>query len=159
MMKKIILSTLLISFFSQASNIDEQNEWYLAKNGMYIIRDSINDGLVATLETSRDGMLNIYIQYLDVDDCKNKDGMSSSHDPLYVNGTLVKFAQACNNDWRTFYPISMEGSNYIIREFMRKSNVEIMTYDKSFKALFSAKGFTKIYNEKQKITTIEKNAI
>ncbi len=83
----------------------------------------------------------------------------SSHDPLYINGTLVKFAQACNNDWRTFYPISMEGTNHIIREFMRKSNVEVMTYDKSFKPLFSAKGFTKIYNEKQKEITIEKNAI
>ena len=158
-MNKIILSTLLLSFFSQASIIDEQNEWYLAKNGMYIIRDSINDGLIATLEKSRDGMLNIYIQYVDIDGCRDKNGVSSSHDPLYINGTLVKFAQACNNDWRTFYPISMEGTNHIIREFMRKSNVEVMTYDKSFKALFSAKGFTKIYNEKQKEITIERNAI
>lgn len=158
-MNKIILSTLLLSFFSQASIIDEQNEWYLAKNGMYIIRDSINDGLIATLEKSRDGMLNIYIQYVDIDGCKEKNGVSSSHDPLYINGTLVKFAQACNNDWRTFYPISTEGTNHIIREFMRKSNVEVMTYDKSFKALFSAKGFTKIYDKKQKEITIENNAI
>ncbi|WP_429215352.1 hypothetical protein, partial [Aeromonas veronii] len=132
---------------------------YLAKNGMYIIRDSINDGLIATLEKSRDGMLNIYIQYVDIDGCKEKNGVSSSHDPLYINGTLVKFAQACNNDWRTFYPISTEGTNHIIREFMRKSNVEVMTYDKSFKALFSAKGFTKIYDKKQKEITIENNAI
>ncbi|MFM5418446.1 hypothetical protein ACEUAV_06355 [Aeromonas veronii] len=158
-MNKIIISTLLLSFFSQASIIDEQNEWYLAKNGMYIIRDSINDGLIATLEKSRDGMLNIYIQYVDIDGCKEKNGVSSSHDPLYINGTLVKFAQACNNDWRTFYPISTEGTNHIIREFMRKSNVEVMTYDKSFKALFSAKGFTKIYDKKQKEITIENNAI
>ncbi|MDR5015332.1 hypothetical protein RF663_13965 [Aeromonas veronii] len=158
-MNKIIISTLLLSFFSQASIIDEQNEWYLAKNGMYIIRDSINNGLIATLEKSRDGMLNIYIQYVDIDGCKEKNGVSSSHDPLYINGTLVKFAQACNNDWRTFYPISTEGTNHIIREFMRKSNVEVMTYDKSFKALFSAKGFTKIYDKKQKEITIENNAI
>ncbi|WP_434429076.1 hypothetical protein [Aeromonas veronii] len=75
-MNKIILSTLLLSFFSQASIIDEQNEWYLAKNGMYIIRDSINDGLIATLEKSRDGMLNIYIQYVDIDGCKDKNGVS-----------------------------------------------------------------------------------
>lgn len=71
----------------------------------------------------------------------------------------MKFAQACNNDWRTFYPISTEGTNHIIREFMRKSNVEVMTYDKSFKALFSAKGFTKIHDKKQKEITIENNAI
>lgn len=159
MIDKIILATLFLSFFSHADNIDEQNQWYQAKNGMYVIRDTINDGYVATLEQSKNGTLNIYIQYVDIDGCKNKDGISGTHDPLYVNGVLVKFAQACNNEWRTFYPISQEGSNYIIKEFINKSNVEIMTYNKDFKLLFSANGFSKIYNKKQTQLTAERNAI
>lgn len=158
---KYLIALLGLVFTASAisDEISETNKWYMAQNGNYTIRDSINDGLIATLEKARDGKLNIYLKYFDEANCKDSDGSIKSHDPLSINGTLIKFGQSCNGNVHTFFPITMDGSNFIISEFKKKSNVEVSTYDKKFKALFSARGFNEVFIIENGRVNAEKNAL
>ncbi|EPX4131419.1 hypothetical protein ACW0FT_004615 [Vibrio alginolyticus] len=150
MFKKIILLSLAaLSSGVYADTSDEINEWYIAQNEQYLIRDSINDGYYANLSSNQRGDLNVYLQFWDETKCKTDGDKVMGHDPLYVNDKLVKYSQACNGSWRTFFPSTEAGRKYIVSQFKKKNLVEITTYKKDFKVLFSAKGFTKLFNEKR----------
>ncbi|QJT31047.1 MULTISPECIES: hypothetical protein [Aeromonas] len=158
---KIILA---ITFFtiatsSLAGEQEEMNKWYMAKSGDYTIRDSINDGIFASLSKTVSGGLNIYIQRYEPEKCKESEQTTHSHEPLNINGTLVKYGQACSGQWRTFFPITSAGTDYVISEFKRKKIVEVTTYDNSFKLLFSANGFVEAFNSTNSKRVAEKNAI
>lgn len=149
MRKLLILGCLFFSPLALSDSLSETNEWYIAKNGQYLIRDSINNGYFAMMGTNTVGDLNVYLQFWDNDGCQKDGNKVLNHDPLLVNGKLVKYSQACNGEWRTFFPSTEAGRKYLISEFKKKNLVEITTYDKNFKVLFSAKGFTKLFNAKK----------
>ena len=149
MKKFLILACLFFSPLTFSDSLSETNEWYIAKNGQYLIRDSINDGYFAMLGANTVGELNIYLQFWDKDSCQKDGDKVLTHDPLLVNNKLVKYSQSCYGEWRTFFPSTEAGRKYIVSEFKKKNIVEITTYSKNFKVLFSANGFTKIFNAKK----------
>ncbi|WP_434565678.1 hypothetical protein QFW85_10895 [Vibrio chagasii] len=148
-MKKITKCFLFLSsiFFSSSMYAEgEIEQWYLSKGGEYLVRESINGSLHSLLSTSKAGDLNVYIFMFD-SSCENKSTDVINHDPLYVNNKLVRFSQYCDDDRRYFYPSSEAGRNHMISEFKKRDFVEVKAHDNSYRTLFSAKGFTKIYND------------
>jgi len=147
---KIIKLTFLLSIFTASVSYAESEieEWYLSKSGDYLVRDSVNGTLHAQLANSKSGNPEVYIFMFD-SDCEGKESTITSHNPLYVNGTLVRYLQYCEGERRYFFPATTEGRKYLFSEFKNKSFVDISTHNKSFTAIFSAKGFSKSLKEIQ----------
>ena len=148
-MKNIMAVFLLLTsvMFSCISNAEAEIEsWYLSKGGEYLVRESIDGSLHSLLSTSKAGNVTVYMFMFDTS-CKDENSDVINHNPLYVNNTLVRFSQYCDGERRYFYPSSDAGRNHMINEFIKKDFVEVKAHDNSYTKLFSAKGFTKIYNE------------
>jgi len=125
---------------------DEVDAWYLSKGGEYLVRESINGYMHALMSTAKSGKPYVYLVAHDPD-CEKDPGNVIGHNPLYVNGVLTRYSQYCDGSRRYFLPATDAGRMHVINEFKQKKFVEITTHDGGFKALFSAKGFTDIYNK------------
>ncbi|AUW38442.1 hypothetical protein AL543_21015 [Vibrio mimicus] len=92
--------------------------------------------------------MTVYFQFWE-EECSSLlgDGVQA-HDPIKVNGQLVRMLQSCDGKWRTIFAASDKGRDYIINQFKKKNFVELKGYDDSYKLLFSAKNFTKLFNLK-----------
>ncbi|MBE4618264.1 hypothetical protein [Vibrio navarrensis] len=148
-MKNVMAVFLLFTsvIFSCVSNAEGEIEsWYLSKGGEYLVRESIDGSLYSLLSTSKAGDLTVYMFMFDAS-CKDENSDVINHNPLYVNNKLVRFSQYCDGERRYFFPSSDAGRNHIVNEFKKKEFVEVKAHDNSYTKLFSAKGFTKIYNE------------
>ena len=146
-----VISTFLLAFLSMNVGASDIDSWYQTKGGEYAIQEAIYGNLYATLANSQAGDLSIYLENWDEEGCKNVGEDVIGHDPLYINDKLIKISQNCNGNWRNYFPATSEGREYLLNEFVRKNNVVIRAYDDSYKFLFSAKGFSKIY-KKEKLT-------
>lgn len=147
-MKKIVRS--LIGAFAflvgTASAEGEVDAWYLSQSDEYMIRDSIHGRLHALMSVSKSGKPYVYIFMYD-SDCEKDDGNITSHNPLKINGVLTRYNQYCDGSRRYFLPATDAGREHVINEFKMKNFVEVTTHDETFRSLFSAKGFTAIYNK------------
>lgn len=140
----LLFSSMVVSGVSNAAG--EIESWYKSEGGEYLVRDSIHGELHSQLSTSKVGNISVYLFYLD-SSCEGKNSDVVAHDPLLINDKLVRYLQYCDGSRRYFFPATTEGRNYLINEFIKRDFVEIKTYNKDFSSLFSAKGFTKLYNQ------------
>lgn len=129
-----------------ASGESEVDAWYLSQGNEYMVRDSINGNLHALMSVSKAGTPYVYIFMYD-SDCEKDEGNIIPHNPLKINGVLTRYNQYCDGSRRYFLPATDAGREYLISEFKKKNFVEVATHDGSFRALFSAKGYTGVYNK------------
>ena len=94
----------------------EKEAWYLAKDGKYLIRDSLNGNLHGEINISKAGKTSIYFRMIN-DACKGLNSDVSALDPLYINGTLVKFNFYCDGNLSYIMPATDSGRDYLIKEF------------------------------------------
>lgn len=67
-------------------------------------------------------------------------------DSVRVNGTLVKmFVECISADKTLLSPRTVKGTNFIIHQFKRSNFVEVTIWGGEI--TYSAKGFTKLYNQ------------
>lgn len=148
-MKRVFIS-LIVGVFALGAGIasaeSEVDAWYLSKSDEYMVRDSINGNLHATMSTSKAGTPYVYI-FMHDSDCEKDDGNITTHNPLKINGVLTRYNQYCDGSRRYFLPATDAGREHLINEFKKRNFVEVATHDDSFRSLFSAKGFTDIYNK------------
>ncbi|MBE7927632.1 hypothetical protein [Pseudomonas saudiphocaensis] len=137
---------LMLSFPFSSWAESEIEAWYTSKGNEYLVRDSVHGNLHALLSISKGGEPFVYIIMFDKD-CKESSGNIFSHNPLYINGTLTQYQQYCDGERRYFMPATEAGRAHLIQEFKIKNFVEIETHDKSFKNIYSAKGFTSHLNK------------
>ncbi|EHD2271104.1 MULTISPECIES: hypothetical protein [Vibrio] len=141
--------TLILSILSfSAVSGSEVDAWYTSKGGDYLVKDSIHGVTYGLIGVSKAGDMTVYFQFWE-EECSSLlgDGVQA-HDPIKVNGQLVRMLQSCDGKWRTIFAASDKGRDYIINQFKKKNFVELKGYDDSYKLLFSAKNFTKLFNLK-----------
>ncbi len=125
---------------------ERMEEWYKTVEGQYAVMESVHGGLFATLAISHAGNIRVYLKALQPDHCAEYGERILDHDPLYVNGTLVKYSQQCHGEWNYFHATTAKGSEYLVEQFRTSRSVEVRTVeDISF--VFSAMGFIDAYNE------------
>ncbi|WP_104401800.1 hypothetical protein [Vibrio penaeicida] len=141
--------TLILSILSfSALSSSEVDAWYTSKGGDYLVKESIHGVAYGLIGVSKAGDMAVYFQFWE-EECFSLlgDGVKA-HDPIKVNNQLVRMLQSCNGNWRTIFAASDKGRKYIINQFKKKKFVELKGYDDSYRLLFSAKNFTKLFNLK-----------
>lgn len=144
--KNILLLVSTLLFSSSVFSESEVEAWYISKGNEYLVRDSVHGNLHALLSTAQSGKPFVYIFMFD-SDCKDASTNVMAHNPVYVNNTLTRYQQYCDGERRYFMPATEAGRAHIVKEFKLRDFVEIKTHDESFKAIFSAKGFTSYFNK------------
>lgn len=145
--KNLLLSFLFFSFSAFVIAEDEIDAWYLSKGGDYLVQESTKGNLFALLTRSKGGEIRIYFTMSDAS-CEKSDGKIIPHNPLSIDGKLVRFSQYCEPETQTrvFYPSSDEGAKYLLGEFKGKKFVNVMIHDGSYTFIFSAKNFSDVYS-------------
>ena len=123
-----------------------QEEWYTTASGDYSVRESLYGNLYATIYNSKGGKALIYLEQHSPKHCRENGERTILHDPLYANGTLVKFSQHCRGEWNLFFATTEAGSEYLLNQFKRSRSVEIKTLDGQV-TIFSAVGFLEHYRK------------
>lgn len=136
------VGALLLMLASVSAHAEPEREgWYLSTGGEYLVREKHNGNLHALLSTSRGGETVVYVYYFD-EDCKTETSNMQTHDPLEINGTLVRYQQYCDGDRRYFLPATEAGRAYLLQAFRSSNQVEFVMLDQTTRFLFSARGFT-----------------
>ncbi len=141
---KSLVVALAFSFPALAEG--ETEAWYLSNGDELLVQESLHQSLYALLSVSEANEVSVYL-FFDDEDCLTESGDIYDHNPLLINNQLVKISQYCDEERRYFFPSSKKGRDYLINEFKRRNVVEVKSHDESFRTLFSAKGFTKLYRE------------
>lgn len=150
LLKKLLKKScaLLVASSIAASSLsfaDERKEgWYTTVSGDYSVRESLYGFIYATLGTSKGGDARIYLESYSPDHCRENGERVIEHNPLYINGTLVKFAQHCRGEWNLFFAVTKAGSDHLVNQFKRSRSVEVKTLDGTA-LIFSAMGFSDHY--------------
>ena len=146
--KSVLLSALFLFFSGLAVAEDEIDAWYLSKGGQYLVQESTKGNLYALLTRSKGGEVKVYFT-LDDSDCEKDSGKIIPHNPLSIDGKLVRFSQYCIPEQKTrvFYPSTDEGGKYLLGEFKSKKFVDVMIHDGSYTFVFSAKNFSQVYSD------------
>lgn len=144
--RKLLFLAVTLLFASPSFSESEVEAWYTSKGNEYLVRDSVHGNLHALLSTAKSGKPFVYIVMFD-SDCKDASTDVIAHNPIYVNNMLTRYQQYCDGERRYFMPASEAGREHIVREFTLRNFVELKTHDESFKAIFSAKGFTTYFNK------------
>lgn len=118
----------------------ERQGWYLSTGGEYLVREQHAGNLHALLSTSRAGETVVYVYYFD-NDCKTETTHMQPHDPVEINGTLVRMQQYCDGDRRYFLPATDAGRAFLVQAFRSSNRVEFVLMDQTHRFLFSAKDF------------------
>lgn len=145
-MKPIRFFYIIFALLSSTVNAEEEiDAWYLSKGGQYLVKESTGSSIYALLAESKSGAIRVYLTFHD-EDCKNASEQIMRHNPLKVNGQLVRFSQYCDSDSgeRIVYPSTDDGAKYLMREFKNKKFVDIVAHDDEFGFIFSAKNFTEV---------------
>ncbi|WP_087025827.1 hypothetical protein [Thaumasiovibrio subtropicus] len=146
-MKNFLKSALVaLAFAFPAFAAEETEAWYLSNGDEYLVQEALHESLYALLSISEGDEVSVYL-FFDDEDCLTEDGDVYEHNPLLINGQLVKMSQYCDDIRRYFFPSSEAGRKHLIDQFIKKNVVEIKSHDDSFRTLFSAKGFTKLYRK------------
>ncbi len=102
--------------------------------------------LAIVLSNSNSGGENLYIVPL-MNDSKCKNGVvfnPKQANSARFNGTLIKLADACDGNTHYFYPLTSEGSKFLISLFLNSSSVYLLQGD--FSENISAQGFSATLN-------------
>ena len=136
---------ILALFSATVSAEDEIDAWYLSKGGQYLVKESTGSTIYALLSESKSGSIRVYLTMYD-ESCEKASEEIMRHNPLKVNGQLVRFSQYCEkaSSNRIIYPSTDEGAEYLMREFKNKKFVDIVAHDDEYGFIFSAKNFMEV---------------
>lgn len=129
--KSLILPLALVSSYSIAS---------CNMNNGYVFCRSNDDRLLISPMFASGGGVNMYLYTLPTTPC-NVSGQVNIVSSLYINNVLVQFGENCSSYGISDFPITINGSNYVINEFMTKRNVVLSDSYGKYITTFDATGF------------------
>lgn len=147
-MKKLLTTTaLLISSFTASA------DWVSTEIGAK--GDAI---FFAALYSDRVGVPSVAL-FSDNKDCDEFSDKAYPISPIKINGTWIKQnIQCAGSQMAIIYPSTVEGLNYVVKEF-KESRVVSYEHKDGYVLRFSANGFTKAYNKKLWESEIEEVAL
>lgn len=124
-MRYIFTLFLTLLSFTALSN-SEVDDWSTSKGGgEYLVKDSIHGIAYGLIGVSKAGNMAVYVQFWD-EKCSSILGNGvQAHDPVKVNGKLVRMLQSCDGYWRTIFAASDKRREYVINQFKKKNFVEL----------------------------------
>lgn len=129
-----------VSLFALSSIV--KAEWFVSQKGLPSVIGDRGD-LSAIINYQSDGFLGLYF-YSRMHSYPCTGNQIDQVASMLVNNTLIRFSRGCDGSSTYFFPSTLEGKGYVVREFSSKNFVTFYDSRGGYIDTLSAKGFRKM---------------
>lgn len=138
------MKKLLLSLFILISPI-VKGEWFVGQTGLPTVVGNRGE-LSAIINYRSDGFLGLYFYSRTGSFACSGTQQIDQVESMLVNNTLVRFSRSCDGHSAYYYASTIQGKEYLVREFAHKTSVIFHNSRGVYIDTLSAKGFIKMSN-------------